>query len=358
MNPIADSLKDLIDRDAESLGSAPRPPGMRDRILRRRIIRRATQMTMAAALVGIVAVSGLAVARALTDDEAREYPVAPPVPSGYERIIVPLNDQPILFEASDSFDSLAQLLAGESPFPCGEPVEIANDPTSPFRLSFSSIVLEPSPDPADSAIAYIEAAFTYDGTRHGLVDVTGVLPVLLDDGVSASISNDEDFGAFSLLAEEFLVAPDGPPADYSGPLYSASTLMVFPFYGCESSDSPAWDDAPPLLGPGTYDLVLVTQVTTTPLGILLDNADGLDLDPSWFGSEWTTEAPCTTALEKAGKEQNGNVIECRPNLYYQRVYHANLGVSAFAIVDVPTEFLSAGEETWIVVSEPHTLIVG
>ncbi len=330
-------------------------PELAIRARRRRLGAIAAVSTLSLALI---AVSGAAAAYILRGDPATTTnPIAPPVPEGYERVVVPLFDEEGRLWDISSPDPVFEAIIGEGA--CGSPLPDLGD-AGPFEFKIDSVSL-PLPEgmsPSQYLGQYgslpmeymVSATLSYDGQASGAVDADTFMWVLLDDdgafvsGLWGGIFDSESFtrGDRS-LADPFSMSFPG----WVIPEDCAKTVSNLDAY-------PPTDYREVMLDPGSYSIVAIAKVEWSPVGSVLSGAERLGLNPAWFGKGWREAAPCQDGIDEARRTQDGGVLECLPHLYYRQVFsYQGLGVGAYAIVDVPDGFLSGPRKTWYVVSEPY-----
>lgn len=350
-DPLSDALRDAAVRHeaAYSKAGAHADPGLASRARRRRLGAIAVVSTLS---LGLVAASGAAAAYVLQHDRGLTAdPIAPPIPDGYERVVVPVPDDNGWVAVDNDWDPVLEAsgLYGD----CGVPIADLGD-SGPFSLEITSVALFAGPTmSADdgSPVTDIEATalLSYDGKASGAVHIgINVWAILRDDGTVVQVGvgpmlMDPDYwqGASHPLAEPFSTEVMGwiPTVDCAKVINDPG-LAPFP-------TKREW-----LLDPGSYSMVAVVKVSWSPAATVVFDGESLGLDPAWFGAGWRDAVPCSDAIAEARRTQNGNAVECAPHLYYQQMF----GLASnndYAIVDVPDGFLSGPRKTWYVVSDPY-----
>jgi hypothetical protein len=350
-DPLSKGLHATAERYEDSYSATGARPsvGLASRVLRRRIT---TIVATSALSLGLVAGSGIAVARILDSAPTDSTdPVAPPVPEGYERVVLPLDIgsmMTITFEPDNSAVTVLEIesLGCDAPFPSME------EGAGPFHLDITSVRSSFSGygltngQGVESA-GFITARLSYDGSSDGIVTVSRGFWSLLDsDQQIASTVSSHSGISFSEPTTNLrrLNAP-----------FSMDIDGIVPLEGCVGIDGGGWDlsdsPEPVLLDPGSYSVIAMVKVEWSAIGAILLDANQLGYDASWFGEGWQDVVPCRDAIAEAKHAQNGNAIECVPHLYYQQIPN----VGNYAIVDVPNGFLDGPRKTWYVVSDPYPI---
>ncbi|MBN2176499.1 MAG: hypothetical protein JW722_02450 [Demequinaceae bacterium] len=352
MNPISDALHDLMSSDEAAFRAAHSGRGLdlEPRARRARRVRAATRAGLVVASAAVLAISAFSVSAALRGDSTDTDPIAPPVPEGYERVVIPLPDEDGWVQGfSKSTDPVFEA-AGLYGAICNEPLPDLAD-AGPFHLE----VISTSPGytgqrpvegewiPTD---VMAEATLTYNGSSSGVVATDQSAWILLrSDGTIAQstggvISSEPMVETNHSLREAFSTEIEGwlPLIDCAAPPLSEVSPEGYP--------------PEVLLDAGSYSIISIAKVEWSAAGATVLDANQLGYDPSWFGEDWRDAVPCRDAVAEAKLTQNGNAIECLPHLYYQQFFDFPSG-SQYAIVDVPLGFLDGPRKTWYVVSDPY-----
>ncbi|MCJ7827040.1 MAG: hypothetical protein MUP36_02220 [Demequinaceae bacterium] len=357
MNPISDALHNLVSSDEAAFRAAHSGRGLdlEPRARRARHTRAATRTGLVVASVAVLTVSAFSISAAVRHDSTETDPVAPPVPEGYERLVISLpNDDGWLY-VGPGVDPVLEAagLFGEA---CNTPLPTLGD-GGPFGLEVTSVFPSYSGEPPAegewlSTDIEMLASLTYDGRAGGAVRTYEGAWVLIRDDETITQSTGSGISSNSSLQYSYSL----------GESFSTTMRGWIPLLDCAkySANDIDWDPwAYPqelMLDPGSYSIIAIAKVEWSASASFLLDSDKLGFDPAWFGEDWRDTAPCRDEIAEAKHTQNGNAIECLPHLYYQQLpYLSGPSAQDYAIVDVPSDFLDGPRKTWYVVSDPYRI---
>jgi len=358
-DPLSNALRNAAAKYEASYSKtgAHADPGLATRARRRRV---GTIAIVSALSLGMLVASGSATAYIFgRDSDSMTDPITPPIPDGYERIVISLPDERGLTSIVDSSDSVLDALTEEGA--CGAPLPDLAD-NGPFTLEIASVHL-----PLPEGMSYTEyreenesapidfmvsANLQYDGHTHDSVSVKRLYWVLLrDDGTLVqSVRSwfswpDTNRGGWYSLDDPFstIFTDSIPPADCAKQAASP-----------ENGDSSYAEGV--LVDPGSYSLVGIARVEWSAEATVVHGAESLGYDPAWFNDGWRESIPCRDQVENIQITQDVIALECAPNLYILQMFSPGSQGDdgrGYALVDVPRAFFSSPQKTWYVVSEPY-----